>query len=132
MMEAESASERSVNKGTIGGAVMRTIRNAKKPISASVTAPMAARRAAPSDFTKFRKACTGLAPTRGQRVARHPARFAQCMVSVRLTGRAPDLRTYPDHAAKLPIEGREIVEAAIISNGRDRLCREPQRKCGPM
>ena len=60
MIEPESSADRSVNNGTICGVVMRIIRNEKKPISASVTAAMAAMRAAPSDFTNWKKACTGV------------------------------------------------------------------------
>ena len=58
-MAAESSIDRSVNNGTICGVVMRIIRKEKKPISASVTAAIAAIRAAPSDFTKSKKPCTG-------------------------------------------------------------------------
>ena len=61
---AESSSDRSVNNGTICGVVIRIIRKAKKPISASVTAAMAAIRAAPSDLTKSTKPCTGFVPPR--------------------------------------------------------------------
>ena len=50
MIEALSSTDRSVNSGIICGAVMRIIRNEKKPISASVTAAIAAIRAAPSDL----------------------------------------------------------------------------------
>ena len=60
MIEALSSTERSVNNGTICGVVISTIRNEKKPIRASVTAAIAAIRAAPSDFTKSKKPCTGL------------------------------------------------------------------------
>jgi hypothetical protein len=56
----ESSTDRSVNNGTMVGVVIWTIRNEKNPISASVTAAMAANRAAPSDFTKSKKPCTGL------------------------------------------------------------------------
>ena len=70
MIEALSSSDRSVNNGTICGVVMRTIRNEKKPTSASVTAAMAAIRAAPSDFTKSKKPCTGFRPNLGRDVRR--------------------------------------------------------------
>ena len=63
-MVDESSIDRSVNNGTICGVVIRIIRKEKKPISASVTAAMAAIRAAPSDFTKSKKPCTGFRPTR--------------------------------------------------------------------
>ena len=57
----------------------------EKAISARVTAPIATIRAAPSDFTKSKKPCTGF-PSRWARVfAPHPARFAQFIVSVGLT-----------------------------------------------
>ena len=62
MIAAESSTDRSVNSGTICGVVMRIIRNEKKPISVSVTAAIAAIRAAPSDFTKLKKPCTGFRP----------------------------------------------------------------------
>ena len=65
---AESSSDRSVNSGTICGAVTRMIRKEKKPISASVTAAIAAIRAAPSDFTKSKKPCTGFVPREAPRV----------------------------------------------------------------
>jgi hypothetical protein len=54
-IEALSSTERSVNSGTICGAVIWIMRNAKKPISASVTAAIAAIRAASSYFTKSKK-----------------------------------------------------------------------------
>ena len=60
MIDALSSTERSVNNGTICGVVIWIIRNEKKPIRASVTAAIAAIRAAPSDFTKSKKPCTGL------------------------------------------------------------------------
>src|SRR5262245_28353666 len=60
------------------------MRNEKKPIRASVTAAMAAIRAAPSDFTKSKKPCTACPTRRGAQRAPHPARFAQFKVSVRL------------------------------------------------
>jgi hypothetical protein len=41
---------------------IRIIRKEKKPISASVTAAIAAIRAAPSDFRKSKKPCTGFRP----------------------------------------------------------------------
>ena len=63
MIEPESSTDRSVNNGTICGVVIRIMRNEKKPISASVTAAIAAMRAAPSDFTKSKKPCTGFRPT---------------------------------------------------------------------
>ena len=85
-MAAESSSDMSVNSGTISGVVMWIIRKEKKPISASVTAAMAASRAAPSDFTKSKKACTGSShPSAPIEKAPYPARFAQFMVSVGLT-----------------------------------------------
>src|SRR6185437_5847955 len=85
MMLDESSIDRSVNSGTICGVVIRIIKKEKKPIRASVTAPMAAIRAAPSDFTKSKKPCTGLfPPAMDAECASHPARFAQFKVSVRL------------------------------------------------
>ncbi len=62
MMEEESSSDRSVNSGTKVGAVTRMIRKAKKPISAIVTAPMAARRVGPSVLTKSIRPCTRQTP----------------------------------------------------------------------
>ena len=58
MIEAESSSVRSVNSGVICGAVTRRIRKAKKPTSATVTAAIAAMRAAPSDFRNSKRPCT--------------------------------------------------------------------------
>jgi hypothetical protein len=85
MIEPESSGDRSVNKGTICGVVIRTIKNEKKPINVSVTAAMAAIRAAPSDLTNWKKACTGSRPNLVAPITRrYPARFAQFMVSVRL------------------------------------------------
>ena len=59
-MALESSTDRSVNNGTMVGDVIWIIRKAKKPMSASVTAAIAAIRAAPSDFTKSKKPCTDL------------------------------------------------------------------------
>jgi hypothetical protein len=74
-----------VNNGTICGVVIRIIKKEKKPIRASVTAAMAAIRAAPNDFTKSKKPCTGfILPAGGAKHAPHPARFAQFKVSTRL------------------------------------------------
>src|SRR5262249_21678392 len=50
MMAAESSSDRSENSIVICGADIRKIMKAKKPISATATATIAAIRAAPSDF----------------------------------------------------------------------------------
>ena len=69
MIDALSSTERSVNNGTICGVVIWIIRNEKKPIRVSVTAAIAAIRAAPSDFTKSKKPCTGFCPTRMGREA---------------------------------------------------------------
>src|SRR6476619_1571865 len=81
MIDALSSTERSVNNGTICGVVIWIIRNEKKPIRVSVTAAIAAIRAAPSDFTKSKKPCTGFCPTRrGAKRAPYPARFAQFKV----------------------------------------------------
>src|SRR5262245_16868801 len=60
------------------------MRNEKKPIRASVTAAIAAIRAAPSDFTKSKNPCTVCPTRRGAQCAPYPARFAQFKVSVRL------------------------------------------------
>ena len=85
MIDALSSGGRSVNNGTICGVVIWIIRNEKKPIRASVTAAIAAIRAAPSDFTKSKKPCTGFVlPALGAQHAPHSARFAQFKVSVRL------------------------------------------------
>src|SRR5689334_5939870 len=89
MIDALSSSERSVNNGTICGVVIWSMKNEKKPIRASVTAAIAAIRAAPSDFTKSKKPCTGFVlPALGAQHAPHSARFAQFKVSVRLMRRA--------------------------------------------
>src|SRR6185437_4310245 len=84
MIDALSSTERSVNNGTICGVVIWIMRNEKKPIRANVTAAIAAIRAAPSDFTKSKKPCTGLVLPAEAPFAPHPARFAQFKVSVRL------------------------------------------------
>ena len=70
MMVELSSIDRSVNNGTICGVVIRIIRKEKKPISASVTAAIAAIRAAPSDLTKSKKPCTWLVPPNGRRLIR--------------------------------------------------------------
>ena len=75
MIEAELSTDRSVNNGTICGVVIRIIRNEKKPISASVTAAMAAIRAAPSDFTKSKKPCTGFRPNRWRALRASPGKI---------------------------------------------------------
>ena len=75
MIEAESSTDRSVNNGTICGVVIRIIRNEKKPISASVTAAIAAIRAAPSDFTKSKKPCTGFRPNLAARSRAVPGKI---------------------------------------------------------
>ena len=58
MIAAESSNVRSVNNGVICGAVTRRIRKAKKPTSATVTAAIAAIRAAPSDLNNSTNPCT--------------------------------------------------------------------------
>jgi hypothetical protein len=73
-IEAESSIDRSVNSGTICGAVIRIMTNEKKPISVSVTAAIAANRAAPSDFTKSKKPCTGL-PTQWAQPCASPGKI---------------------------------------------------------
>ena len=50
MMAPESSSERSENSIVICGADIRMMMKAKKPISVTATATIAAIRAAPSDF----------------------------------------------------------------------------------
>jgi hypothetical protein len=55
-----------VNSGAICGVVIHTMRSEKKLMSESVTAAMAAMRAAPSDFTKSKKPCTGFLPAKGR------------------------------------------------------------------
>src|SRR3954451_20390399 len=75
----ESSNERSVNSGVICGAVTRSIKMAKKPTSATVTAAMAAIRAAPSDLRNSVSPCTGPDP-----VTSYPAIIARFMVTVRL------------------------------------------------
>ncbi len=57
-MVEESSSDRSVNSGVICGAVTRRMRKAKKPMSAMVTAPIAAMRGAPSVLTNSTRPCT--------------------------------------------------------------------------
>jgi len=51
-----------VNSGVICGVVTRMMRKTKKPISAMVTAPMAAMRDAPSVLTNSTRPCTELHP----------------------------------------------------------------------
>src|SRR5258708_15453942 len=58
----ESSKLRSVNRGVICGAVTRRMRKPKKATSATVTAHMAAIRAAPSDLRKSSNPCTGIRP----------------------------------------------------------------------
>ena len=107
MIALESSSDRSVNNGAICGVVIWIIKNEKKPMSASVTAAIAAIRAAPSDFTKLKKPCTGFLPTAwAQRPAHHPARFAQFMVSVRLTQEKLHFCVVAIHDAAVSIAAR--------------------------
>ena len=75
MIDALSSTERSVNNGTICGVVIRIIRNEKKPIRVSVTAAMAAIRAAPSDFTKSKKPCTGFILPAGREACASPGKI---------------------------------------------------------
>ncbi len=75
MIEALSSTDRSVNNGTICGVVIWIIRNEKKPIRASVTAAIAAIRAAPSDFTKSKKPCTGLPTPQGREARASPGKI---------------------------------------------------------
>ena len=60
----------SVNSGVICGAVTRRMMKAKKPTSATVTAAMAASRAAPSDRTNSTRPCTDRAPANSGRRSR--------------------------------------------------------------
>jgi len=57
MMEEESYMPRSVNSVVICGVVTRMMTNAKKPISAAVTATIAIKREAPSPFRKSTRPC---------------------------------------------------------------------------
>src|ERR1700686_934789 len=62
MMAELSSSDKSVNSGTIVGAVTRMISKAKKPISATVTAPMAASLVGPNVLTNSIRPCTRQTP----------------------------------------------------------------------
>jgi hypothetical protein len=62
MMPEESSIERSVKSVVICGVVTRMMTNAKKPISAAVTATIAANRAAPRRFRKSNGPCNLTAP----------------------------------------------------------------------
>ncbi len=62
MMPEEFSIERSVNSVVICGVVTRMMTNAKKPISAAVTATIAAIRAAPRPFRKSNRPCNLTAP----------------------------------------------------------------------
>ncbi len=57
MIAEESSLERSVNSVVSWGVVTRMMTNAKKPISAAVTAIIAIRREAPRPLRKFNKLC---------------------------------------------------------------------------
>jgi len=75
MMDALSSTDRSVNSGTICGVVIRIMRKEKKPTRAGVTAAIAAIRAAPSDFAKSKKPCTGSSTRRGAQHAPYPGKI---------------------------------------------------------
>ena len=68
MMLEESSRLRSVNRVVICGVVTRMMTNAKKPISAAVTAIIAINRAAPRPFRKSTRPCKTNQPQ-----IRHPA-----------------------------------------------------------
>ena len=85
-MAPESACERSLNSGVICGAVTRRMTKAKNPMSAAVTAAIAANRAAPSDLRKSKKPCNAPPRVEHRVASRHPAIIARFMVSDWLTG----------------------------------------------
>jgi len=58
MIADESSTDRSVNSVVICGVVTRMMMKAKKPINATVTANIAARRAAPRPLKKLIRPCT--------------------------------------------------------------------------
>src|SRR6185437_2213564 len=128
MIDALSSTERSVNNGTICGVVIWIMRNEKKPIRASVTAAIAANRAAPSDFTKSKKPCTGLVLPAEAPLAPHPARFAQFKVSVRLMPPLPTRKKSVSPLARMeprrgaPVFGTQssLIEllAVLLNAGR--------------
>src|ERR1700759_4654486 len=62
MIADESSRLRSVKRVVICGVVTRMMTNAKKPISAAVTATIAISRAAPKPFRKFTRLCKPTAP----------------------------------------------------------------------
>ena len=76
--------QRSVNSVVICGVVTRMMTNAKKPISAAVTATIAIRRAAPRPFRKPTRLCKPTAPEDSARGADW-AIIAYGMVSIWLT-----------------------------------------------
>src|SRR5262245_27959871 len=107
-IDAESSKVRSVNRAVICGAVTRRIRNAKKPTSATVTAAIAAIRAAPSDLNNSNNPCTSW-----PREHPHPARIACLVVTARLMrgqkGRNPPslrLGSYSDDSPPEPANGK--------------------------
>ena len=65
-MALESSSDRSENSMVICGAVIRSISKAKNATSATVTAAIAAIRAAPSDLTNSTSPCTDPHPGSAQ------------------------------------------------------------------
>ena len=64
MMPEESSALRSVNRVVICGVVTRMMTNAKKPISAAVTATIAINREAPRPFRKPTRLCKTNRPRR--------------------------------------------------------------------
>ena len=67
MIPEESSALRSVNSVVICGVVTRMMTNAKKPISAAVTATIAINREAPRLFRKSARPCKPTTPRFGSR-----------------------------------------------------------------
>src|SRR5580692_10635442 len=86
MMAEESSALRSVKSVVICGVVTRMMTNAKKPISAAVTATIAINREAPRPLRKLTRLCKPTAPqTRSHQGSDHWAIIAYGMVSIWLT-----------------------------------------------
>src|SRR5215470_4431885 len=95
---AESSNVRSVNSGVICGAVTRIMMKAKKPMSVTVTATMAAIRAAPNDLMNWTKSCT-LSDPLVLPLGKNCLVHGYCLVKIRsLALRSRSLGGVPDDA----------------------------------
>src|ERR1700733_12739237 len=125
MMAEESSALRSVKSVVICGVVTRMMTNAKKPISAAVTATIAINREAPNTLRKLTRLCKPTAPQiRSQSGSDHWAIIAYGMVSIWLTkvnGWSESSKRQKS-ASQSEVDFYQIVQTAASGSDHWRYC----------